>query len=111
MSLIIKLKNPEMFLLQLQNRVKENKIKLWEIDSIGNLIHTPKRFINKAWFKPHIDIEKEEIVFKYMNPVNEKNDKLLYGIYHGRLLKMVMSDFYKKFDIISAEIIKENNEI
>ena len=111
MSLIIKLKNPELFLKQLQNRVMENKIKLWEIDSDGNLIHTPKRYINKAWFKPQIDIEKEAIVFKYINPLKEENDTLLYGIYHGRLLKMVMTDFYKKFDIISAEVIKEKIEI
>lgn len=111
MSIIIKLKNPETFLKQLQARAIENKVKLWEIDSDGNLIHTPKRFINKAWFKPQIDIEKEEIVFKYINPLKEDNDPLLYGIYHGRLLKMVMSDFYKKFDIISAEVVKENIEI
>ena len=104
MSVTIKMKNPDQLFPALQMGIKIKKIKSWEIDEDGHITHTPNRYYKKAWFSAIVDPEKEEITFKYIKQKNAKDDKALYASYHGRLLKMLMSHFYKKFEIVSTVV-------
>jgi len=103
MSVTIKMKNPEQLLEALQTEIKNKKIKLWEIDEDGHLTHTPNKYYKKAWFSPEVNKITGEVNFKYIRPKNSKDSKSFYGMYHGRLIKMLLSNFYKKFELESTE--------
>ncbi len=103
MSVTIKMKNPEQLVEALMTEIKNKKIKLWEIDEDGHLTHTPNKFYKKAWFSPEVNNITGEVNFKYIRPKNSKDNKSLYGTYHGRFLKMILSNYYKKFDLESTE--------
>lgn len=104
MCVKIKMKHPEQLFPAIENGIKIKKIKSWEIDEDGHITHTPNKFYKKAWFSASVDQNNNEVVFKYIRQKNAKEDKALYGMYHGRLLKMIMSNFYKKFEVLSTVI-------
>jgi hypothetical protein len=103
MSVIVKLKNPELLMDAIQNDIRQKKIKLWEIDDDGHLTHTPNKYYKKAWFSGEVNKITGEVTFKYIKPKNSKDNKSLYGMYHGRFIKMLLSNFYKKFEMESTE--------
>ena len=102
MAIIITMKNPDQLFSALEKGIKSKKIKSWEIDEDGHITHTPNKFYKKAWFSANIDMDNREITFKYIRQKNAKEDKGLYGVYHGRLLKMIMYNFYKKYELQST---------
>lgn len=104
MSVTIKMKHPEQLFPALENGIKSKKIKMWEIDEDGHITHTPNKYYKKAWFNAEVDPENQQVVFKFIKQKNAKEDKTLYANYHGRLLKMLMANFYKKFEIVSTVV-------
>jgi hypothetical protein len=95
MALIIKTTNPSALLVLIKQQIDNKKIETWAYDSDGDFTHTPDQWKLKAWFKPVI--YKEELRFGILGPKNIELSTVIYGVYHGRFIEMLLSHFDKNF--------------
>ena len=92
--------DPSALLNQIKLRLREGGIDTWEVDSDGDFTHSPPQWKNKAWFRPRI--EAGRIVFRILAPKATQISRSVYGVYHGRLIEMLVTHFDASFSTAEA---------
>lgn len=95
MAIIIKTTAPSELLAAIKKEIDENKIETWSYDRDGDFTHTPEQWTKKAWLRPKI--YAGELRFGTLGNKNAKLSRVIYGIYHGRFIEMLLSHFDNKF--------------
>ena len=100
MAIIVKTTDPAKLLKDIKTAIDDEKIVTWSYDSDGDFTHTPDQWKYEAWLKPKI--YSDELRFGILK--NDKRDlsTVIYGVYHGRFIEMLLTHFDKSFTTVYA---------
>jgi hypothetical protein len=91
---------PEELLSALKKAIDEGVIETWRIDSDGDLTHTSTQWGGRAWMRPKV--LEDRLLFNIVASKKETMTRTLYGIYHGRLIQVLLIHFDSKMKTVSA---------
>jgi hypothetical protein len=100
MALTVKTSQPAQLLAKVKKAIDDRKIDTWTYDSDGDFTHSPPQWKDKAWLKPKI--EQGELTFRILGQENVRILREVYGVYHGRLIEMLLVHFPQYFTSTSA---------
>jgi hypothetical protein len=100
MALIIITSDPSGLLASIKKAIVQKTIDTWTYDKDGDFTHTPEQWYKKAWLRPKI--LPGELQFGLLGQENIEMLKLIYGVYHGRFIEMLLTHFDVKFSIAKA---------
>ncbi len=101
--------NPQNLLAEIRKYIDERKIETWQYDKDGDFTHTPEQWRFKAWFRPRI--VGQEIVFYILTPKTNNMSKVVYGVYHGRFIEMLLTHFDVKMSNLVATPLPITGEV
>jgi hypothetical protein len=100
MALTAATSKPDALLAAIKKAIDDKKVETWAYDKDGDLTHTPDQWKNKAWFRP--SVEQGRLRFGLLGPKNSVMSKLVYGVYHGRFIEMLLTHFDTSFTSATA---------
>ena len=92
--------DPDSLLAALKLAISDGKIETWTIDSDGDLTQTAKQWSRRAWMRPKV--LDDRLLFNIIASKEEKMSKVVYGVYHGRLIQMLIVHFDDRIRTASA---------
>lgn len=95
MAIIIKTNAPADLLAAIKKEIDEEKIETWSYDADGDFIHTPEQWKYDAWLRPKI--YDGELRLGILKNKDTNISTVIYGVYHGRFIEMLLSHFDSKF--------------
>lgn len=87
-------------LRHIHKAIKDKVIDTWDLDNDGDLTHSPPQWRNKAWFRPKT--KENGLTFFILTPRGQTLSRSLYGLYHGRLIEMLLNHFDAEFQSVAA---------
>ncbi|ETR72571.1 MAG: hypothetical protein OMM_07434 [Candidatus Magnetoglobus multicellularis str. Araruama] len=99
MAIIIITEEPRWLLNAIYEELDDDNIRTWIYDKERDLTHSPKQWKNLAWMRPKI--RKGRLIFNIIAG-EEILSKRVYGVYHGRLIEMLLTHFDMDIDKIYA---------
>lgn len=100
MAVIVKTDNPSGLLKAIYKAIDDKKIETWSYDSDKDFTHVPDQWKNKAWLSPKV--YSGELRFGIISQKSVDMSKLIYGIYHGRFVEMLLTHFDTDFTTAAA---------
>jgi len=101
--------DPSGLLRKVKASIRDGAIDTWSVDSDGDFTHTPEQWKNRAWFRPAIFDDK--LVFNILGPRSTPISKTVYGVYHGRLIEMLVTHFDDQFSRASATALASSGDV
>ena len=108
MAIIVKTENPSQLLSKIKASIREEKIVTWEVDSDGDFTHVPEQWKHKAWLCPKIT--EDTLNFNILGTKSKSISTVVYGVYHGRFIEMLLSHFDKSFSSARATALPTKND-
>ncbi len=102
MAVIIKTSKPSELLAAIKKSIDTKKIETWSYDSDGDFTHTPEQWKNKAWLRVRPSASGTELKFGIIGRKDIKLSKLIYAVYHGRFIEMLLTHFDNDFSEANA---------
>ena len=104
MAIIVKTENPQELLKLIYKAIDDGHVKTWEYDEAKDFTHITSdgQWYNKAWLKPHIDPIAKELKLGILFSRKVEKTKLIYGVYHGRFIEMLLTHFNDSFTTVLA---------
>ena len=98
MAIIIKTKDPQQLIVRINQYIDSNNIKTWSYDEEGDYTTVSSRGRFLAWMHPILpskdnDIPSNYLYFSIIASTKYKMTKELYGVYHGRFIATLLSNF------------------
>ncbi len=100
---------PEQLLRDIFEQIKNGVIDTWEIDSDGDLTHTPYQWKGEAWLR-HYFVDSE-LIFGIVARRDRKMSKVIYGLYHGRFAEMLLTHFDTQIKEITISSMPEEYDL
>ena len=100
MSVRVNTTKPKTLLASVKQAIDDKKIETWEYDSDGDFTHSPEQWKNKAWLRPVV--ESGCLVLKTIKPKDKTLTKVVYAVYHGRFIEMLLTHFDSDFSTAVA---------
>ena len=100
MTIVVNVGNPSALLANIKKAIDSKHIVTWSYDSDGDFTHTPDQWFRKAWLRPQLAYG--ELQFGILGPRGIGVSKLIYGVYHGRFIEMLLTHFDEQFATASA---------
>ena len=100
MALTAFTKDPTDLLSSIKQAIDEEKVDTWAYDSMGDFFHTTGQWKGKAWFRP--SAQQGMLAFGLIGQKGVPMTRLVYGVYHGRFIEMLLVHFDAQFDNVSA---------
>jgi hypothetical protein len=100
MAIEVKTSTPKWLLDAIKKAIDEGKTETWEYDADGDFTHKPEQWRNKAWLSPQVSAGA--LNFGIIGTKRGGVSKLVYGVYHGRFIEMLLSHFDDDFSTASA---------
>jgi hypothetical protein len=101
MAIIVRTSNPGSLLASIKTGIATSKVRTWSVDSDDDFTHIADQWIHKAWLRPRI-ARYDLLVFNVLSPRNTRMSRVVYGIYHGRFIEMLLTHFDAELDDASA---------
>lgn len=109
MAIIIKTKSPEDLLNAIKKEIDEGKIVTWSYDSDGDFTHSTKQWNANAWLRPKVSVG--ELRFGILKNENIDMSAVIYGVYHGRFIEMLLTHFDDQFTNAQATALLTEPDI
>jgi hypothetical protein len=103
MALVVKTSKPKALLAAIKKAIDDDEIETWEYDSDGDFTHKPDQWRNKAWLAP--TTEDGQLLFTLIPQSDVKMTKVVYGVYHGRFIEMLLPHFDDDFTTATATAV------
>jgi hypothetical protein len=100
MAIVVNTNNPRGLLSAIKKAVDDDKVDTWSYDEDGDFTHTADQWNRRAWLRPHI--REDRLVFNIFPPRAKTLSRVMYGIYHGRFIEMLLNHFDERFKEVSA---------
>jgi hypothetical protein len=104
MAIIIKTNNPSTLLKAIYKAIDDKKVETWSYDTDKDFTHDTDQWRNKAWLRPKI--YTGELRFGILKQKDVELSGVVYGIYHGRFIEMLLTHFDKQFTDAIATALK-----
>jgi len=113
MAIKIRTANPSDLLAQIRRGINEGKIVTWSCETHYEKQYfthetSDKQWKGKAWFLP--SFEQDVLVFNIIKPKNQTISTVVYAVYHGRFIEMLLSHFDQAFSIAWATAMPETGD-
>lgn len=108
MAIIVITKNPEDLLVLIKKAIEQKKIDTWSFDKDGDFFHNTEQWASKAWLRPNV--YEEKLVFNTIPPKDKHISSVVYAVYHGRFIEMLLSHFDEFFEKASASALPTVND-
>ncbi|PTL75442.1 hypothetical protein [Vitiosangium sp. GDMCC 1.1324] len=105
MAIIVQTSTPKALLKALRKAVDDGKVAAWRYDKDGDFTHTSLQWSRKAWLHPYLGTDV--LSFGLIGREEKKMTKVIYGIYHGRFISMLLTHFGEKFSSVRATAVKD----
>jgi len=105
MALIVHTSNPTALLKSIKNAIDAKSVETWIYDTDGDFTHSPAQWIHKAWLRPVV--VSGALIFGLLGKKDEQMTKLIYGVYHGRFIEMLLTHFDNEFSTANATAQKD----
>lgn len=106
MALVINTSKPAALLTEIKKAIDDNKVETWSYDSDGDFTHTPDQWKYQAWLRPVV--APGVLIFGLVGKTDIQMTKLIYGVYHGRFIEMLLTHFDNEFSAASATAQKDS---
>ena len=100
MAIIVKTSDPSALLKAIYKAIDDKKVETWSYDDDGDFTHTPDQWKNKAWLKPKT--YTGELRLGILGPQGQTLPTVIYGVYHGRFIEMLLNHFDTEFSLATA---------
>jgi hypothetical protein len=107
MALTIQTDSPNALLVAIKRAIDEKHVETWTYDEEGDFTHTPVQWKNRGWLRPRV--EAGILRFGLLGQQGVQMTKLIYGIYHGRFIEMLLAHFDEKFTLAKASAKADSN--
>jgi hypothetical protein len=112
MALIVNTSNPAGLLAAIRKGIDDGHIVTWSYDADGDFTHTPDQWKNRAWLRPVVSTaHADELRFKILKQQGIDMPSVVYAVYHGRFIEMLLGHFDKKFSNASATALPAYGDI
>lgn len=105
MAVIVKTNNPAGLLKAVKKAIDNKDVETWSYDEDGDFTHTPVQWSFKAWLSPKV--YSGELRFGIVARKDTAMSKVVYGVYHGRFIEMLLTHFDDQFEKATASAFKE----
>jgi hypothetical protein len=95
MAVIIYTNDPHGLVKSIKAGISNHAIETWSYDSDGDFTHTPPQWRGEAWLRPLIG--NGTLTFGLLGKKGVVMTTVLYGVYHGRFIEMLLTHFDDKF--------------
>lgn len=109
MAIVVSTDTPKGLLAAIKAEIDAGRIETWEYDSDGDFTHSPEQWRQKAWLRPSTG--SGELVLGILGPTNQKMSRVVYAVYHGRFIEMLLTHFDLKFTKAIASALPERGDI
>lgn len=110
MAIHVETPTPRKLLSAYKKAIDEGHVQTWSYDTDGDFTHTPDQWRREAWFRPRI-VDKQELVFFILSPVEETLSTEVYAVYHGRFIESLLSHCDDLFESARASSSPEDGDI
>lgn len=100
MAIVVKTEHPSSLLAAIKMAIDRDDIKTRSYDADGDFTHTVDQWRGRAWLRPAV--REDRLVFNIVPPRVRSISRVVYGIYHGRFIEMLLNHFDKRFTEVSA---------
>jgi len=100
MAVVVTTANPSSLLSAIKMAIDNDEVQTWSYDADGDFTHSVEQWARRAWFRPVV--REESLVFNIIPPRTRTVTRAVYGVYHGRLVEMLLNHFDKRFTEVSA---------
>lgn len=82
--------------------IDEGRIDTWSYDSDGDFTHTTHdgQWENRGFLRP--DPRDDRLLLNIIFGRSEAQQRIVYGVYHGRFIEMVITHFPGRFKLAAA---------
>lgn len=101
--------NPHELLESIRTAINTGKVETWKVDSDGDFTHSPTQWAHLAWMRPKIF--DDHITFNILGAKTKKMSKMVYGVYHGRFIEMMLVHFDRQFTRASATALPTSSDV
>jgi hypothetical protein len=108
MAVMVLCRSPHDLLNKIKSSIQDGKIQTWTLDKDGDLTHSTDQWRFLAWFRP--SLEQDRLVFHILGTRAKPMSKVVYGVYHGRLIEMLLTHFDTDFDQAYATALPTGND-
>ncbi len=70
----------------------QEEVDTWVMDNEGDFTLTPPQWREKAWFRCSSS-DGKELVFGIIGRRDKQMSKIIYAVYHGRFVEMLLTHF------------------
>jgi hypothetical protein len=109
MAVQVYCKDPRGLLRSIRDAIRDGKIDTWKLDTDGDFTHSPVQWAYLAWMHPKIF--DDHITFNILGRKSEKMSNVVYGVYHGRFIEMLLSHFDRQFTGASATALPITTDV
>lgn len=109
MAVRVYCEDPRELIQSIRSAIREGKIDTWKLDSDGDFTHSPAQWAYLAWMRPKIF--DDHITFNILGTKSKKMPKVVYGVYHGRFIEMLLSHFDRQFTRASATALPISTDV
>ncbi len=100
---------PKSLLSAIRASIRGGSIDTWSTDADGDFTHSAEQWKNRAWFRP--TVAEDRIIFNILGPRSKSLSRTVYGVYHGRLVEMLLTHFDEKFSRVSASALPVKGDV
>jgi len=109
MAIIVVTDTPSNLLKAIYKAIDDDKIETWSYDSDGDFTHSPDQWRNRAWLRPKA--YAGELRFGIVSQKDVNLSRLIYAIYHGRFIEMLLNHFDDSFTVARATALKTEPDV
>ncbi|WP_157381590.1 hypothetical protein [Burkholderia ubonensis] len=95
---------PQTLLNSIRKAIDDKKVETWTYDNDGDFYHTPDQWSKKAWLRPHV--QQGVLLLGLLGQEGVAMTKLIYGVYHGRFIEMLLTHFDSDFSNASSTALE-----
>ncbi|WP_321819636.1 MULTISPECIES: hypothetical protein [unclassified Burkholderia] len=109
MAITVFTQNPKILHAAIREAIDEKKIDTWAYDKDGDFYHTPDQWRGEAWLRPYE--QQGMLTFGLVGCEGTQMTKIVYGVYHGRFIEMLLTHFDTEFSNASATALQDSVDL
>lgn len=95
MAILVSTDAPGVLLANIRKAIDDKKVVTWSYDASGDFTHDPEQWKHDAWLRP--TVQKGQLVFGIIKNQTRALTDVIYGVYHGRFVEMLLTHHSHKF--------------
>ena len=109
MAVTVFASDPEGLLRAIVAAIQGGRIRTWSCDADGDFTHTAGQWRRQAWLRPKS--RADQLVFGILPPKGSTLTKVVYGVFHGRFVEMLLTHFDERFSRVTASALPTDDDV